>query len=81
MLAEELGNFVSAVGGKNYAYTLLVPLETLCIVEESTVRDRAVESICKITLSMSEEHVSEVGRLLVVVCRWLCVLLPPSPSP
>lgn len=59
VLAEELGNFVNAVGGKNFAYTLLVPLETLCIVEESTVRDKAVESICKITLAMSEEHVSE----------------------
>ena len=47
------------VGGADYAYTLLGPLETLCLVEESAVRDKAVESICKTIKVMSVEHSSE----------------------
>lgn len=31
-LAEQLGNFMSYVGGSEYAYTLLPPLENLAIV-------------------------------------------------
>ncbi|KAL0483370.1 serine/threonine-protein phosphatase 2A regulatory subunit [Acrasis kona] len=51
-LAEELGNFVSAVGGAEKASCLLAPLETLCNVEEATVRDKAVKSLNKIATEM-----------------------------
>jgi serine/threonine-protein phosphatase 2A regulatory subunit A len=47
-LAEELGAFVEHVGGVEFAYTLLAPLEVLATVEESSVRDKAVESMVKI---------------------------------
>lgn len=47
-LAEELGNFVDFVGGSEYAHVLLGPLQSLSAVEESSVRDKAVESLNKI---------------------------------
>jgi serine/threonine-protein phosphatase 2A regulatory subunit A len=47
-MAEELGKFVQYVGGPTYAYTLLPPLEQLCSVEETVVRDKAVESLCSV---------------------------------
>lgn len=39
-LADELGKLVDAVGGKEYAYYLLPPLENIAAVEEATVRDK-----------------------------------------
>jgi serine/threonine-protein phosphatase 2A regulatory subunit A len=47
-LGEELGGLVDLVGGKDYAHVLLGPLESLAGVEETVVRDRAVESINRI---------------------------------
>ena len=46
-LADELGNFVEYVGGPPHAATLLQPLELLSTVEETLVRDKAVESLRK----------------------------------
>jgi hypothetical protein len=40
VLAEELGNFAEYVGGKEYAWTVLGPLENLAAVEETLVRDK-----------------------------------------
>jgi hypothetical protein len=37
-VAEELAKFVPLVGGPEYAYTLLAPLEGLAQVEETVVR-------------------------------------------
>ncbi len=39
-LAEELGKLVDAVGGVEYAYYLLPPLENIAAVEEASVRDK-----------------------------------------
>jgi serine/threonine-protein phosphatase 2A regulatory subunit A len=39
-LAEELGKLVEYVGGKEYAYCLLPPLENIAAVEEASVRDK-----------------------------------------
>jgi serine/threonine-protein phosphatase 2A regulatory subunit A len=41
-LAEVLGTFLDLVGGPSYAIHLLKPLEKLCLVEESTVRDKVI---------------------------------------
>lgn len=57
ILSEGLGNFVPLVGGPENAYHLLVPLESLATVEESTVRDMAIASIVKISDQMSDEHI------------------------
>lgn len=44
-LAEQLGTFTSLVGGPEYAMYLIPPLESLATVEETVVRDKAVESL------------------------------------
>lgn len=44
-LAEQLGQFITLVGGPEYAYFLLPPLESLATVEETVVREKAVESL------------------------------------
>lgn len=44
-LAEQLGNFTTLVGGPEYVHFLLPPLEGLATVEETVVRDKAVESL------------------------------------
>ncbi len=54
--AEQLGNFVPYVGGPQHAYLLLPLLETLSTVEETVVRDKAVESLGKVGSSMPESH-------------------------
>lgn len=53
-MAEELGVFIPYVGGVEHAHVLLPPLETLCTVEETCVRDKAVESLCRIGSQMRE---------------------------
>ncbi|KAF9456375.1 armadillo-type protein [Collybia nuda] len=59
-LAEELGrNFEEYVGGKEFAHTLLGPLENLSAVEETLVRDKAAESIAKIAIILSQAQVEE----------------------
>ena len=58
-LAEELGGFVEFVGGKNFAYTILQPLEGLCNVEETVVREKAVESVIKEAEELPDEHVEQ----------------------
>lgn len=54
-MAEELGIFIPYVGGVQHAHVLLPPLETLCTVEETCVRDKAVESLCRIGSQMREQ--------------------------
>lgn len=58
-IAAELANFIPLVGGADYAYTLLPPLEQLAMVEESVVHDKAVESLCKIGESHSATQIDE----------------------
>jgi len=41
-LADILGNFLDLVGGPAHAIHLMKPLEKLCQVEESTVRDKVI---------------------------------------
>jgi serine/threonine-protein phosphatase 2A regulatory subunit A len=42
-LAEKLGQFVHLVGGPLFSYVLLVPLEALIAVEETSVRDKVTK--------------------------------------
>lgn len=58
-LAEELGDFLAHVGGSAHASVLMEPLETLSTVEETMVRDKAVDSLCilseKVSRSVPED--------------------------
>ena len=47
-MATQLGDLAELVGGADRASVLLQPLEALCNVEETVVRDAAAKSICKI---------------------------------
>lgn len=68
-MAEELGRFVPYVGGKDHAKCLLGPLESLCTVEETVVRDKAVESISHICTQLSNEDIVNHGVPAVRVSR------------
>ncbi|KAJ3357795.1 hypothetical protein HDU83_002923 [Entophlyctis luteolus] len=58
-LAEELGSFVEFVGGAAFAHLLLAPLETLSAVEETVVREKAVESTSTIGQILSPSQIED----------------------
>lgn len=68
VLAEELGNFAEYVGGEDHAWIVLGPLENLAAVEETLVRDKAAESISKISVLLDngacEQHFLPLLRRL-----------------
>ena len=55
-IAEVLGSFSEFVGPSSEAHCLFPPLEALCSVEESTVRDQAVASINQVGVQLSAEQ-------------------------
>ncbi|KRX45056.1 Serine/threonine-protein phosphatase 2A 65 kDa regulatory subunit A alpha isoform [Trichinella murrelli] len=57
-LGEQLGNFTHLVGGPEYVSCLLSPLESLATVEETVVREKAVESL----RTLADKH-SVIGLL------------------
>lgn len=63
VLSDELGDFVSAVGGVDHAAALLEPLESLCMVEETCVRDRAVEALRRILATVVAESADRGAAL------------------
>jgi len=66
-IAEELGQFVAYVGGPDHAHVLLIPLETLSTVEETVVRDRAVESLCQVGSVLTSQSIAEFFLPLIKV--------------
>jgi serine/threonine-protein phosphatase 2A regulatory subunit A len=58
-LAEQLGCFTPLVGGPEFAYILLPPLESLATVEETVVRDKAVESLRNIAADHGPENMEK----------------------
>jgi serine/threonine-protein phosphatase 2A regulatory subunit A len=59
VMADQFGSFVKQVGGPNHAASLLSPLESLATVEESVVRDRAVQSMISVSKEMSDSSIQE----------------------
>lgn len=59
VVAEELGKFVPLVGGQAHAHILLPPLETLAVVDETVVRDKAAESLCTVGSQMPDPAVEQ----------------------
>lgn len=59
IMAEELGKFIPLVGGPAHGQVLLMPLEALSMVEETVVRDKAVDSINLIAAELPEAIISE----------------------
>ncbi len=65
-LAEELGKFAPYVGGPEHAHVLLGPLEDLCGVEETVVRERAVQSLIQIAAQLP---VSNLEKFVIPVVK------------
>ena len=68
VIATSLGNMVPCVGGQQYASVLLSPLELLLAMEESVVREKAIQSVITISSSLSlndyrEQYIPMIGRL------------------
>ncbi len=66
-MAEQLGSFVPYVGGPSFAHCLLPPLETLAGVEETVVREKAVDSLCQVCSVLPDQTVVEFFLPLVKV--------------
>jgi serine/threonine-protein phosphatase 2A regulatory subunit A len=58
-LSEQLGKFIEHVGGPEESKCLLTPLEQLATVEETVVRDKSVESLCKVAEVLPEADFAE----------------------
>lgn len=73
-LAEELGSFVDEIGGPAHASCLMDPLESLSTVEETTVRDKAVQSLRQVsetcmTISPGDAETLHVHHIFPLVRR------------
>ena len=51
--AEEMTNLITKVGGPEHVHCLLDPLENLNTVEETVVREKAIEAACVVGRAMT----------------------------
>uniref|UniRef100_A0A0X3NIC8 Serine/threonine-protein phosphatase 2A regulatory subunit A alpha isoform n=2 Tax=Schistocephalus solidus TaxID=70667 RepID=A0A0X3NIC8_SCHSO len=58
-IAEQLGDFVRYVGGKDHAPVLIAPLESLALVEDVNVREKAVESLRRLTREHTDRDLQD----------------------
>jgi serine/threonine-protein phosphatase 2A regulatory subunit A len=58
-IAEQLGEMCNCVGGDEYMNRLLLPLELLAAVEESSVREMTLKSIGIVVNKMSDENIGK----------------------
>uniref|UniRef100_A0A0K0ER32 Serine/threonine-protein phosphatase 2A regulatory subunit A n=1 Tax=Strongyloides stercoralis TaxID=6248 RepID=A0A0K0ER32_STRER len=58
-LADQLGNFTALVGGPSFVHSLLPPLENLANIEETVVREKAVESLIRVAEKHSPQSLEE----------------------
>ncbi len=70
-MADELGGFIPYVRGVEHAHVLLP-----CILEETVVQEKAVESLCSIGAQMKESDVVDWFIPLVKVSIRVSVLFP-----
>jgi serine/threonine-protein phosphatase 2A regulatory subunit A len=61
-LAEALGNLTDHIGGNQYASVLLTPLEKLCNIEETSVRDTVNDS--KFIKNKAAQSIKKVLKLM-----------------
>lgn len=58
-LAEQFGQFTKLVGGPEHSHVLLAPLEGLAMVEETFVREKAIESLRIVANDHSPQNLEE----------------------
>ena len=54
VIASKLGTMVDDIGGPDYAFQLIRPLEQLAAVEEQCIRDKAIESLRQVCKALSK---------------------------
>lgn len=64
-LAEQLGDFIDHVGGAPHASVLVQPLETLSTIEETIVRDKAVDSLRRLSSTVADVSEEDARALHV----------------
>jgi hypothetical protein len=86
VLAEELGGFAEYVGGKEWAFLILGPLENLAAVEETLVREKASRRADAMLGVLTVTDVSNPSTFLLPQLNWNSYLddninSQPEPSP
>lgn len=59
LVASTLPSMIDEVGGAEFAFALLAPLEQLTGADDSAVRKKSVEAISRICAQLSDQHVVE----------------------
>lgn len=59
-LSEKLEKFLPLVGGPEYAHLLIPVFESLCDIEEVTVRDAAAQSCARILKQLGPQHKNQI---------------------
>eukprot|EP01127_Copromyxa_protea_P021515 TRINITY_DN7410_c0_g1_i1.p1 TRINITY_DN7410_c0_g1~~TRINITY_DN7410_c0_g1_i1.p1 ORF type:complete len:579 (-),score=83.02 TRINITY_DN7410_c0_g1_i1:34-1770(-) len=62
-LAEELGKFTDFVGGPSFVHLLFPALEVLAGVEESFVRDKAIQSLTSLSAHFTDKVLDEFLKM------------------
>lgn len=65
VLASKLGDFIPLIGGHEYNEPLISILTILASMEEPLVRDRAIESLNKISLDLTNEELNGIFLTLI----------------
>ncbi|RCK57849.1 Protein phosphatase PP2A regulatory subunit A [Candida viswanathii] len=65
VLASKLGDFIPLIGGHEYNEPLITILTILASMEEPLVRDRAIESLNKISLELTKEELTGIFLNLI----------------
>lgn len=65
VLASKLGDFIPLIGGHEYNEPLISILTILASMEEPLVRDRAIESLNKISLELTNEEINGIFLNLI----------------
>ncbi len=69
VISEKIGKLLPFVGGPDHAHTLIPLLESLCEIEEVTVRNAAAISCSKILKQLSPNHKNQVSAFFELVKR------------
>jgi hypothetical protein len=59
-MAKKIGDFLPYIGGPEYAHHLVALIESLCNIEEITIRSAAAASACKIIAQLSSTHIQSI---------------------
>ncbi|EDK44836.1 protein phosphatase PP2A regulatory subunit A [Lodderomyces elongisporus NRRL YB-4239] len=65
VLGTKLGDFVPLIGGHEYSEPLVSILTILASMEEPLVRDKAIDSLNKISLEMTQEEINKIFLNLI----------------